>query len=232
VYEHPDGRRAGLNPHNGNIACVQICLSDEVYITHWSKGTLDAVPGAFLLREMLESEHVQKVIHNAIFEHQFLMHELPGLTMRNVWDTQVGEYILAAGRNHDDDGSYTLEGGRAKLSLGDTVKRRFQHEMDKGEDVRLSFMRGASLTDRQMKYAAEDAYYCLLVAEQQRDAMPQQTQSVMKLDCDVTEAVARMMLNGFPAERDLFQELVDEWTKRIDELHEFLSVTLYMPGRR
>lgn len=229
VYEHPDGRRAGLSPHNGNIACIQICVGDEVYITHWGSGTLDDVPGAFLLREMLESEFVQKVIHNAIFEHQFLMHELPGLVMRNVWDTQVGEYVLAAGRNHGEDG-YTLEGGRQKLSLGDTVKRRFQHEMDKGDDVRLSFMRGPALTDRQLKYAAEDAFYCLLVAEQQLDAMDEDTRRVMKLDCEVTEAVARMMLNGFPAERDLFQALVNEWTQRVDELYEFLSVTLYMPG--
>jgi len=157
VYEHEDGRRAGLSPHNGNIACVQICVGNDVFVTHWSGGTLDDVPGAVLLREMLESTAVVKVIHNAIFEHQFLMHELPGLKMRSVWDTQVGEYVLAAGRNHGEDGEYTLDGGRQRLSLGDTVKRRFRHEMDKGEDVRLSFKRCRSLTDRQLRYAAEDA---------------------------------------------------------------------------
>ena len=230
VYEHEDGRRAGLSPHNGNIACVQVCVGSDVFITHWTTGTLNDVPGAYLLREMLESVGVIKVIHNAIFEHQFLMHEMPGLTMRSVWDTQVGEYVLAAGRNHGDEGQYTLEGGRQRLSLGDTVKRRFQHEMDKGDDVRLSFMRAPSLTDRQLRYAAEDAYYCLLVAEQQEDAMDEQTRQVFALDCEVTEAVARMMLNGFPADRAAFEALVSEWTTRIDELHQFLSVALWMPG--
>lgn len=229
VYEHPDGRRAGLSPRNGNIACVQICVGNDVFVTHWSTGTLDDVPGAVLLREMLESVAVVKVIHNAIFEHQFLMHELPGLVMRSVWDTQIGEYVLASGRNHQEGGEYTLEGGRQKLSLGDTVRRRFRHEMDKGEDVRLSFMRGTALTDRQLRYAAEDAYYCLLVAEQQREAMDDQTRQVFALDCEVTEAVARMMLNGFPADRSAFEALVSEWTARIDELYAFLSVALWMP---
>lgn len=230
VYDHPDGRRAGLSPHNGNIACVQICVGNDVFITHWGKGTLNGVPGAHLLREMLESVSVVKVIHNAIFEHQFLMHEMPGLVMRSVWDTQVGEYVLAAGRNHGEGGQYTLDGGRQRLSLGDTVKRRFQYAMDKGEDVRLSFMRGAYLTHRQLRYAAEDAYYCLLVAEQQMDAMDEQARQVFALDCEVTEAVARMMLNGFPADRTAFEALVSEWTTRIDELHQFLSVALWMPG--
>lgn len=230
VYEHEDGRRAGLSPHNGNIACVQVCVGNDVFITHWSTKTLNDVPGADLLREMLESKSVVKVIHNAIFEHQFLMHEMPGLVMQNVWDTQIGEYVLAAGRNHGDEGQYVLDGGRQRLSLGDTVKRRFQHEMDKGDDVRLSFMRAPSLTDRQLRYAAEDAYYCLLVMEQQLDAIDERMFPVFRLDCQVTEAVARMMLNGFPADRAAFEALVSEWTARIDELHQFLSVALWMPG--
>jgi hypothetical protein len=98
---------------------------------------LAGLRGAYQFRKYLESPDVTKVIHNAVFEHSHLMHafryETP-LQDGACLDTQIAEYDLAQGRIINPDGSYTVprQGMKPhmKLSLGDTVMRRFGVEMD------------------------------------------------------------------------------------------------------
>ena len=70
VNELPDGRKSGLNPHDGEVATVQIENAGEVWVVHVPAGNyLAGLPGAAYFRRYLECREVTKVIHNAIFEH-------------------------------------------------------------------------------------------------------------------------------------------------------------------
>lgn len=240
VIELPDGRRSGLNPHDGEVATVQIENRGEVWVVQIPFGTyLAGLPGALYFRKYLECPDVTKVIHNAAFEHSHLMHafryETP-LRMSPVWDTQIAEYDLAQGRIINPDASYTvpLQGMKPhmKLSLGDTVLRRFGVEMDKDPAVRMSFLRGSNLTPRQLNYAAFDAIYATKLAEIQHAEMSRVPKmlNLFEIDCAHTEAVARMVLNGMPFDVEFCRSLETEWTTEIEMLKDGIRAALWEPG--
>lgn len=238
VNDLGDGRRSGLNPHDGPVATVQIENYGTVWVVHIPAGKhLAGLPGAGLFRRYLESPRVTKVIHNAIFEHSHLMHafryETP-LQMAPVWDTQIAEYDLAQGRAINPDGTYSVppQGIKPimKLSLGDTIMRRFGVEMDKDPAVRLSFKCGGSLTPRQINYAAFDAIYATKLAEQQREEMDENMLRLFQMDCAHTEAVARMMLAGMPFDVDFCNRLREEWETDVEMLKDGIRAALWEPG--
>lgn len=238
VMDLPDGRRSGLNPHDGEVATVQIELAGEVWVVHVPVGAyLAGLPGAAWFRKYLECPAVTKAIHNAIFEHSHLMHAFryeSDLRMGPVWDTQIAEYDLAQGRIINPDGTYSVpqQGIKPhmKLSLGDTVLRRFGVEMDKDPAVRLSFRRGGTLTPRQLDYAAFDAVYATRLAEVQRAQMDEDMLRLFQMDCAHTEAVARMMLAGMPFDTAFCNSLEAEFREEVESLKEGIRVSLWEHG--
>ena len=240
VVDLPDGRRSGINPHDGDVATVQIENNGEVWVVQVPPGSyLAGLDGAYFFRKYLESPDVTKIIHNAVFEHSHLIHafrfETP-LRMGPVWDTQIAEYDLAQGRIINPDGTYSVpqQGIKPhmKLSLGDTVLRRFGVEMDKDVAVRTSFRKGTSLTPRQLNYAAFDAIYASRLAKVQRTEMERVPGllNLFRIDCNHTEAVARMVLNGMPFDVDYCAALEAEWTNDIEMLKEGIRAALYEAG--
>jgi len=240
VIDLPDGRRSGLNPHDGEVATVQIENNGEVWVVQVPPGAyLAGLDGAYFFRKYLESPDVTKAIHNAIFEHSHLIHafrfETP-LRMGPVWDTQIAEYDLAQGRIIGPNTTYTVpqQGLKPhmKLSLGDTVLRRFGVEMDKDPAVRMSFRKGTSLTPRQINYAAFDSIYATRLAEMQRAEMElvPGMLNLFQIDCAHTEAVAKMILAGMPFDLEFCQSLESEWTDEIEMLKDGIRAALWEPG--
>jgi len=238
VNDLGEGRRSGINPHDGPIATVQVENNGVVWVVHVPYGGyLAGIPGASMFRRYLECPNVTKIIHNAIFEHSHLIHafrfETP-LRMAPVWDTQIAEYDLAQGRTINPDGSYSVPdpGARpvAKLSLGDTMLRRFGIEMDKDPAVRLSFKCGGTLTPRQINYAAFDVLYATRLVEAQRAQMDDKMLRLFQMDCAHTEAVARMMLAGMPFDVNYCHNLKSEWMQELEFLKDCIRTSLYEPG--
>jgi DNA polymerase-1 len=134
---------AVFSPHDGEIACVQLALGNQCYVTHWHKDrTLAQVAGAEHFRALLEHPAVTKVIHNASFEQKWMVHTFgTDLACEPVHDTMAGEYILAEGSGFDET---TMKGSMKQLSLGATVERRYQIEMDKDKSLVTSFRRAGT----------------------------------------------------------------------------------------
>lgn len=246
VEERPDigpGWRSGLNPIHTAIALVQIEIDCDVYLVHWSAPKrLSDVPGIELLKQYLALPYVWKCIHNAEFEWKFLLNELgTDLVIESVWDTKLGENILSEGRGFTlTQGKYWVprrdEKPKKFLALGDCIQRRYGYAMDKGFDVRLSYRRGEELTVRQRAYAADDAIWCRMLAEDQHTDMTRMETSgvrmltTMHADCEMVEAVGRMALAGIYVDKLEAQKLWAELEVEITQLTERVRGLLYLPG--
>jgi hypothetical protein len=231
-----------LNPHDGEIATVQIALDGVCYVTQIAYDCIPFMytPGVELLRLYLESDMVKKIIHNSKFELKWFLKQFSeDLMPSNVYCTQVGEYVLAEGdpRIFVDD---SAKGGY--FTLGGTIKRRFGHEMDKDDELRTSFRRGFELSERQLHYAAEDALWMEpLYAAQAADMVALDKQgvriyNVFEIDNNSAEALARMELEGLPLNVEKMKALRDEVQAEIEELegplHEILDPPpVFVPGK-
>lgn len=239
VYKRPDGLQAGLFPKNSEIACVQIGIGDLVYVTQPLPGqTLRDVPGVEYLRAYLECDDVLKIIHNAIFEHQWFLEKLGrDLKLAPVWDTQAAEYDLAEARCITDaPGEYlvvrpgrSFAENRKKISLGATVQRYYGVEMDKDMAIRTSFRRDIELSNRQLEYAAFDSWWVQELQRDQKALADEQQLHIMDLDFKMTEAVARMILQGVPVSATALVELYAEWQVKLEALTEEIQTIFYLP---
>lgn len=237
VYDLPHGRSAGLFALDSDIATVQIALNETVWIVQLPPNKGMHVTACDLFRAYLESPAVVKVIHNAPFEHSWFLAKLgKEIVVAPVWDTQVGEYLLAEGRNTTDNAdSYTIprKGQRLvqKLSLGDTVHRYYAVEMDKDHELRTSFRRAGTLTQRQLWYAAFDAYWVQrLYWDQMARMSEEQLRLMQQIDGPMTEAVARMVLKGVPIDRARLKTLHTAWATELQALEQTLQEIFYLPG--
>lgn len=284
VYLKENGRRAGLNPVDGDIATVQIQLNSDCWVVQIPAGqVIGDLPGIGHFINYLTNINVVKCIHNAVFEQSWLIYHLgEWLQLAPVHDTQVGEYDLAEGRSttsrrleyivpspknaaladaiklqaelkktkrqlddSDDEGEDEgvddyLAGyvrARQELSLGKSILRWYGVNLDKDHDLRTSFKRGDSLTDRQIRYAASDSFWTQrlaldqLVEMRKREAtLGSKILSVFKLDCEYTEAVARMRIKGMPVNVDKLQKLTAIWSSDMEDLEEEIRIALKQPG--
>jgi DNA polymerase-1 len=132
-----------LNPHDGEVATIQIEMSGRCWVVHVrAPGTLLDVPDVELLRAYLEANEVCKVIHNAKFELKWMMKYFGlGLHVDNFHDTIIAEYILAAGFGFGVPSTTSFEFDSSILGLGQVMARRYSVEMDKDEALRVSFRR-------------------------------------------------------------------------------------------
>lgn len=228
-----------LSPWDGTTATVQIELAEQVYVVHLDeKQTLAKVQGVDLFVRYLTCPDVLKVIHNAVFEHTFFIHELNKVRTAPVWDTQIAEYDLAEGRSIIGPDQYVtpdVDRPTQKLNLGDTVERWFGVQMDKDKDLRQSFRRGhlTPLTERQLAYAAFDAYYARLLQEKQAAAFAKRSQTlrdIFQMDCEHTYAVALMTVAGMPFDVDLANKTMADWQAEIESLDTAIRAGLYVPG--
>jgi DNA polymerase-1 len=94
-----------------------------------------------------------------------------------------------------------------------------------------------ALTDRQLEYAAADAWWVVQIYRDQEldaqnvnhphaDAIPR----LMKLDSQMAEAIARMELHGVPLDLMATLELDMDYAARIAELDKQVLDALYLPG--
>lgn len=135
--------------------------------------TIKVVERIDTLRALLEDNTITKIIHNAAFDC-FWLAMLHGITVRNIWDTQVIEQVIL-GDNLYDENNYAkvTEQQREELSpnLYYTLKRYGLAELDKskGDSFRSGKAVQSKLTADEIEYVKDDVRYLLhLQAMQQR----------------------------------------------------------------
>ncbi|CAO4845077.1 MAG: Ribonuclease D [Holosporales bacterium] len=170
-----DTEAMGLLPHRDRLCLVQLCDERQnVFLVQIEKGQTHA-PN---LKALLEDATRTKIFHYARFDVGLLMHAL-GIKTQNIFCTKIASRLCR---------TYT-----SKHGLKDLCKDLLNIELSKEEQT--SDWGAASLSEHQMRYAAQDVLYLhqlkhilqdLLIRED-RDAIAQscfqfiQTRAVLDL---------------------------------------------------
>lgn len=137
------------------------------------------------LREILESENIQKLLWNAKFDYKFIKHCF-NITLKNVYDGFLVECILTNGKEN------------RTLSLGGVSERDLGITLDKEERNKFSTVDGEPFTFRQIVYGAGDVEHLpKLKAIQEEKIKAFNFDNVVRLENKFVLVLADIELNGF-----------------------------------
>lgn len=194
-----DTETTGLDPFVHKPILLQIGRPEEQYIIDIRKVDIES------LRPFFESEEIKKVGHNLKFDYKMLKAN-HGIETECMRDTMLAEKLLNVGK---------MWGG---FGLDDTLKRRLQVEMDKA--LQKSFIgHKGDFSEAQLAYAAKDvAHLCPLIQSQTTDILKAQLEYTFLLECQAMACFADMELAGNYLDVDGWKKIIDENTKKAEEL--------------
>lgn len=200
---------AGLSPHLAKIRLLQIYDGDNSFIFD-----LKFIDTTDFFIPFLESKRF--VAHNALFDLQFL--KKLGAKNVNIGCTFLIAKLLFHACYPTDEGlSASLESLTEKL-LGISANKTLQ----------TSDWGYADLTFEQVKYAALDAVYVMLIAQKLIVGLSKmQLTEYYQLIKKVQSPIANMQLNGIGFDVEKHKKLIDIW--RV-ELYEAKKKVLHMTG--
>lgn len=106
------------------------------------------------LREVLESNQITKIFHNAKFDYKFIK-RWAGIEIRNIYDTYLSERVLHCGK---------LNWG---YSLSRCCERYAGISLDKEERNKFVGLQGQPYTNNQITYGANDVVYLIKIWDKQ-----------------------------------------------------------------
>jgi DNA polymerase I-like protein with 3'-5' exonuclease and polymerase domains len=163
------------------------------------------------VEKALRNRKVKKIIQSSQFDIPFFRMKTD-IHLRNIWDTQVMEQVILAGRGnpwHDAD-------------LAVALKRRGIANLEK--DTRESFIDyWGPITQKQKSYGIKDIKYLRGYAEQQlADLKKAKLEAVAVLENRTCEVTAELRYNGVAFDEqfwiDLAEENMKEYEKRLSAL--------------
>ena len=142
-----DTETSGLDPRFGKLFSVQFSDGDFNVLVPLSEG----VPiGRFA--DLLASESIVKIFHNAKFDIEFLA--ASQIAVRNVFDTMIAEKILTRGANQSS-------------SLAETLYRYFAIDLDKSQRAKFNRKWDGIWTEELVDYALSDVVHLPLLMRKQ-----------------------------------------------------------------
>lgn len=152
------------------------------------------------LKALLEDSRITKVIHNAGFDGYWLQ-MLHGITVRNIWDTQLMEQVIIGDNLYDEDNyARVTEQQREQLSpnLYYTLKRYGLATLDKSTGAAFATKPlNAKLTAKEIEYAKGDVRYLLMLqAMQERRLAKLDLIRVANLENSCVEVTIAMRCRG------------------------------------
>ena len=188
-----------------------------------------------IVKPVLESEEIAKIVHNAKFDYQATRLET-GIVLRNVFDTMLTYRLLTSGLIEDGKGGFVAAGFRDKnkkqwpyksldflsqkflgISLNKSVRETFvDHQYTK------------EFTSKQLQYAAED----IVVLQPLCDILSQRLMDEDLMDTALLEfqfvrPVAEMELSGVFINKAKWREIIAEAQKQsaslVAEMSDILS---------
>ncbi len=204
-----DTETTGWDPHRDRLLLVQVSAGPDRPVLLLDAERVD--PRA--LSPLLGDQGVLKVFHHGSFDLRFLA--VAGIRVTRVADTMLAQQLL-------DGGEKTVTG----LGLAGLASFRLGMELDKS--VRETFGDAAGpLTERQLRYAADDAVATWGVFDQQwRELVGHSLVAVARLEFAALPVLADLQLRGVAFDATRWSGLVGALERELPALAEAAQATL------
>jgi len=169
----------GLDVFGGRIVTVQMRLPNNkvIIIKDPNQEQMNEI------KDILENYLI--IGHNLRFDAKFLKQQF-GITLKNVYDTQIAEIVISGG---------LYIGKKDVVRLQDLVYRYCGKHMDKKEQK--SFMHGVPLTKAQREYAANDLRYLPeIFQKQQAKIKAKELENIIDIEMKAIPALVWLELSG------------------------------------
>jgi DNA polymerase I len=195
--ETDDSDGFGLDPYRSTVVTFQAMTSAKKPLILHEPKNLDS------LKEKLENNVV--VGHNIKFEAKYLKLHF-GVTLKQVYDTQIAENVLAGGT-------------KPLVPLTDLVFKYFGVVLNK--DLQRSFIPGDTLSSAQIDYALQDILYLPEIMKKQLKEIDRLgLQDILNIEMKAIPAVAWLELSGINVDIEKLKEIevfVAELKKQSEE---------------
>lgn len=187
-----DLETTGLDPYSSKIILMSIRGAGETYVIDFTK-----VPIWYLraFQPLLESKHIVKVLHNAVFDWKHIYHN-SGIFMEPVYCTLIAEQVLKAG--------YFNTG----FGLDDVAARRLSRVMNKA--IRDGFINrdvNSEFTDEELNYSAADVDALEPIYTQQRGEIAgEKLERVIALESSIIPYTSLMEYHGVSVNKKKLEE--------------------------
>jgi len=157
------------------------------------------------LRDILESNEIVKIFHNAKFDYKFIK-KWSDITCEGIYDTFLVELVISCGKS-------------LGYGLKDLCKRYLNVELNK--DVRNQFigLSGQPYKDDQIVYGAKDVEYLCKIKELQLPTIQRyKLENVVQLENEVVKSFADIEYNGLDLDVDNWSKIEASNTLKADNL--------------
>ena len=147
------------------------------------------------LREILESNEIIKVFHNAKFDYKFIKH-WGNISTRNIYDTYLVEKILHCGKDNYGYGLDKLVNRYLNITLNKDTRNQFVN------------LNGQPFSDQQINYGAKDVEYLIEIRQKQLAFIAKyELQKVVALENKAVVAFSEIEYEGLSIDRERWTEL-------------------------
>ena len=153
------------------------------------------------LKEILESEDIIKIFHNAKFDYKFI--RTHGIQTRNIYDTYLTERVIHCGKK--DFG----------FGLNKLVKRYLGIELDKSTRNQFINLTGQPYSVQQIVYGAKDVEFLIQLYEKQQPLIEKyELAEVVKLENLAVIPFSEIEYEGLLINKDSWDELSKDNLKK------------------
>lgn len=153
------------------------------------------------LRDILESDKIIKVLHNAKFDYKFIK-MWAGISMEEMYDTFLVERVINCGKQ---DYGY---------SLARCVERYLGKTLDKETRNKFIGLKGQPFTVDQITYGANDVVYLLDIREKQLGLLHTfELEQVARLENKVVKVFSEIEYEGLMIDKDRWTAMAEENVK-------------------
>lgn len=206
-------RKKTSDPFTDQILSAQVSDGENSWII--------TNPDLFVsVAKLVERPDVVKVLHNATFDLQFIMHQLKAVPCKDaLYDSLLTERVLNSGRSLSN-------------SLDDTLARRMGVMLDKATRESFKNHQG-EFTERQLNYMEQDVLYLPRLYDlQMMDVSKTATGRVVRLENRLVTATTRMILKGICFDKALWPEYKKEIEKVVAQIEGELTTMLNLGGQQ
>jgi DNA polymerase I-like protein with 3'-5' exonuclease and polymerase domains len=198
-----DTETTGFDPHSNKLLCIQLGTPERQYVINTQLHPLSEIKSIF------NDEPHMFLFQNAKFDLQFLMKE--GIYPYYIYDTFLAELILHTGEDRKD----------MHLGLDAIVWKYCQVKLDKTIRGNIIY---EGLSDRVIKYAADDVTWLHAVKEHQLpEIVKWKLEDILRLECEVTKVFAKMEYDGVRIDASKWLEVSNITKSEMDRVEEELD---------
>jgi DNA polymerase-1 len=190
-----DTETEGFDFTSKKLIMFQIGDKEKQYVI--DTRTVDITP----LKEILESNEITKVFHNAKFDYKFIK-KWAGISVQKIYDTYLVERVLNCGKQ---DYGY---------SLSRCTERYLGHVLDKQTRNKFIGLKGQPYTVDQITYGANDVVYLLDIRNKQLALLRSfELEQVARLENEVVKVFAEIEYEGLDIDKDKWTVMAEKNVK-------------------